>query len=123
MLTSPSQANTTDFINGSAVATTTGVVTIPANRYFSVDIQLSATHQGATTATPRVTYTTSGGALFSPPTGSVVSRLSVSGLATIAVQDSNVMEFSGYSGSDGATLDFNLGSATAASCIINGFLF
>ena len=121
MLSNPSTITSTDFINGSAIATGT-VVTLPANRYFSMDIQLSSTHQGATTATPKVTYNTSGGVLFSPTTGSIVCQQKIAGLLAVAVQSDARIEFSGYTGSGGATLDFNTGGATVSSCVINGFL-
>lgn len=121
MLYQPSGVNTTDFINGSATSTTTGVVSIPANRYFSVDIMLSGSQSGVGTATPHVTWTSSGGT-FSPSTGSVVAQLSVTGALSVVGSTSCTTEFSGYSGSNGATLDFNVGGGTA-SCVINGFLF
>jgi hypothetical protein len=123
MLYNPANINTTDFINGSALATTAGVVTIPAGRYFSVDIQLSANVTVAGAATPRVTWTTtSTGGTASPATGATVARLDLSGLALVSVQSDTVIEFSGYSGNNGGTLDFNIGGASGASCVINGFM-
>lgn len=120
MLGSPSQAVSTDFINGSATATGT-VATIPADRYFSVSIQLSGSQSGAGTATPHVTYNTSGGTAFSPASGSVVAQLSITGLLGVVQGGHSTIDFSGYSGDNGATLVFNTGGATA-SCVINGFL-
>jgi hypothetical protein len=123
MLYNPALIATTDFINGSATATTTAVVTIPANRYFSFDIQLSANVTIAGTATPRVTYTTTGSTGASPANGSVVARLDLGGLALTTTQATGTVEFSGYSGDHAVTLDFNIGGASGASCVINGLLF
>lgn len=115
--------NSTDFINGSAVATTTSVVTVPANRYFSFDIQLSANVTVAGAATPRVTWTTtSTGSTASPATASIVARLDLSALALASLQSDGTVEFSGYSGNNGGQLDFNTGGASGASCVINGYI-
>jgi hypothetical protein len=123
MLYNPANVITTDFINGSATATTAGIVTIPSGRYFSVSIQLSANVTVAGAATPRVTWTTtSTGATASPATGAIVARLDLAGLAPVTVQSDSTTEFSGYSGNNGGTLDFNIGGASGASCVINGFL-
>lgn len=124
MLTQPNQVNAGDFINGSATATTSAIVTIPANRYFSVSIQLSANVTVAGAATPRVTWTTTstGAGTFSPPTGSIVARLDMAGLALASLQGDGTVDFAGYSGNNGGQLDFNIGGASGASCVINGFL-
>jgi len=123
MLYNPGILATTDFINGSAIATTANILTIPANRYFSVSIQLSGSVTVAGAATPRVTWTTtSTGGTASPATGAIVARLSLSGLALVSVQSDAVMEFSGYSGNNGGQFDFNTGGAGSASVVINGFL-
>jgi len=120
-LYSPNSINTTDFIAANATATTTGVLSIPANRYFSVDIMLSGSQNGAGTATPRVTFnnTTTG----SPVAGSnvVAAGLSITGLLGIVATATGTTTFSGYSGSTGATFDFNVGGGTA-TCSISGFL-
>lgn len=119
MLSSPSGVNSTDFITGARTTTGT-VVTIPANRYFSVDIQLAASQSGAGTATPLVAFNTASTAgTFSPTTGTV-SRLEVAGLLGLVSSDSNTTEFAGYSGDAGGTLDFT--ASGTSSCVINGFL-
>jgi hypothetical protein len=123
MLNNPTLVNTTEFLSGNATATATGIVTIPANRYFSLDIQLSGSQSGVGTATPRVTLTTTSTAgTFSPPNNSVVARLSITGLLGIVASSSSVTELSGYSGDVGMSLDFNVGGGTA-SCVITGALF
>lgn len=120
MLYNPSGINTGDFVNGNRTTTGT-VLTIPPLRYFSVDIQLSASQSGAGTATPVVTYNSASTAgTFSPANASVVSRLVVVGLLSVVASDSNTVSLSGYSGDAGATLDFT--ASGTSSCVINGFL-
>lgn len=120
MLSNPSGVNTTDFINGSRTTSGT-VITIPANRYFAVDVQLSGAQSGAGTANPSVAFnSTSTGGTFSPASGSVVSRLEIVGLLGVTASDSSVIEFAGYSGDNGATLDFT--ASGTSSCVINGFM-
>src|SRR5690349_18106195 len=112
-----------DLVNASATANTTSIVTIPGGRWFTADIQLSCSHTIAGTATPRVTYTVPGGTSgAAPANGSVLSRLSVTGLALSTVTDSNTTEILVYGGDNGCTLDFNTGGASSASVTINGFL-
>lgn len=123
MLNNPAQAVSTDFISASATATATNILSIPANRYFSVSIQMSANVTVLGTATPRVTWTTaSTGGTNSPATGAIVARLSLSGLAAVSVQSDGTTEFAGYSGNNGGQFDFNTGGASGASVTINGFL-
>lgn len=120
MLSNPTGVNTTDFINGSR--TTSGVLfTFPPGKYFSVDIQLSASQSGAGTAAPVVSFNTiSTPGTFSPANGSIVSRLEVTGLLGVTAADSNTIEFSGYSGDNGATLDFV--ASGISSAVVNGFV-
>lgn len=123
MLYNPISINSGEFINGSATATGT-VLTIPANKWFSVSIQLSASATVAGAATPRVTYNTTGataGTAF-PANGSIVARLSTSGLALSSIQSDGTVDFAGYTGDHTATLDLNSGSASTVSCVINGFI-
>lgn len=118
MLGTPYGTNTSEFLNGSATATGT-VLTIPANRYFSVDIQLSVAQSGAGTATASVTYNTSGGT-FSPANGSTVARIQAIGLLGVSSANADTIELAGYSGDNGATLSFTLSGT--GSCVINGIL-
>jgi hypothetical protein len=121
VLYNPINVNNGDFIHGDATATGS-VVTIPANKWFSVSIQLSASVTIAGAATPRVIFNTTGSSGFFPPNANaVVARLSMSGLALVSVQSDGTMEFAGYSGNSSISLDFNSGGASTASCIINGY--
>lgn len=112
-----------DIVNYSGTTTATGVVFIPGNRWLTADIQLSCSHTIAGTATPRVTYVIPGGTSgAAPASGSVLARLSVTGLALTTITDSNTTSILVYGGDNGCTLDFNTGSASSASVTINGFL-
>src|SRR5258706_2448042 len=84
MLQNPNSINVTDFINGSATANGT-VLTVAANKYFSVNIQLGATATIAATNTAKVTLTNASTAgTFSPPNNSVVSHVTAVGLLAAA---------------------------------------
>lgn len=112
-----------DIINGSATATTTGIVTVPGGRWFTADISISGTLTGAGTATPHVTYVVPGGTSGAgPANGSVLHRLSIGSVLGVSTQDSNTTEILVYGGDNGCTLDFNSGGATDVSVTINGFL-
>lgn len=112
-----------DIINASATANTTGIVTVPGGRWLSADVQLSASHTVAGTAVPRVTYVVPGGTSdAAPANGSVLARLSITGLALTTICDSDTTEILVWGGDNGCTLDFNTGGASSASVTINGFL-
>ena len=111
----------TDFVNGSAVANGT-VLTIAANKYFSLDIQLSVTAALAATNTAKVTLTnTSTAGTFSPPSGSVVAEVVAVGLLNAVGVAPGTTELAGYSGDAGCSLVFAL-SGGSGSCVINGFV-
>jgi hypothetical protein len=118
MLDNASNFSNAEYFNGSATATGS-VVTLPANRYFSCDIQLSVAQSGAGTATASVQYNTSGGT-FSPADNSIVARIQAVGLLGVSSANADTVTLAGYTGSGGATLDFTLSGT--GSCVINGVL-
>lgn len=112
-----------DIINASATATTVGIVTVPGGRWLSADVQLSASISVAGTSVPRVNYVIPGGTSgAAPANGSVLARISLTGLALTTVNDSNTTEILVYGGDNGCTLDFTAGATGASSVTINGFL-
>lgn len=121
MLYNPSLIATTDYVSAAATASTTGMLSIPANRYFSLSIMLSGSQNGVGTATPKVTLNNTTGGSPAAASSTVVAELSITGLVGVVANATGTVDVSGYSGSTGATLDFALGGATAA-CTINGFL-
>lgn len=99
--------------------TTTGtILTIPAASVWCGDIALSASIAAAGTATPTVTVT---GTDVEPATGTVVGRLSLTGLALTTVADSNTVSVIVVTGASSATLDFSVGGANSAAVVCNGF--
>ena len=111
--------------NASATTTTSGMVTVPAGNWFTANVQLSTSVAVAGTSVPRVTYTVPGGASGAfPADGSVLARLTVTGLALTTVTDSDTTEILVYGGDSGpgCTLDFTAGASGSSSVTINGFL-
>lgn len=100
-------------------ATAGTVITIPANSTWTGDISLSASVAAATTATPTLTVN---GTDVGPTGGTVVHRLSLTGLALTTVSDSAYISLVVVTGDSPATLDFSLGGATSAACVANGFI-
>lgn len=112
-----------DIINASATTTSTGIVTIPGGRWLTADIFISATFTGVGAANPKVTYTVPGGTTgAAPATGSILHQLSLTSLVGVAAVDSGMTEIIVYGGTNGCTIDFNIGGSSSASVTINGFL-
>lgn len=109
-----------EILNGSATATTSALVAVPAGRWFTANIQLSAVQSGLGTAAPSVTWTATG-SNFGPASGSTVARLEVGGIIGVISSDSDTMEVLVYGGDSGGQFNFNASGATS-SCVINGFL-
>lgn len=113
----------TDIVNASATATTASIVTVPGGRWLTANIQLSTSVAVAGTSVPRVTYVVPGGTSGADPAnGSVLARLTVTGLALTTVTDSDTTEILVWGGDNGCTLDFTAGASGTSSVTINGFL-
>lgn len=95
------------------------IITIPANSTWCGDLLISASVTIAATATPTITVS---GANAAPVNGTVVHRLSITGLALTTVSDSCMIELIVVTGSDPVTLEFSLGGASSAACVANGFI-
>lgn len=109
-----------EVLNGSATATVSAVVSVPAGRWFTANIQLSAVQSGIGTAAPSVSWTATGSD-FGPASGSVVARIEVGGLLGVIGSDSDTTEVIVYGGDSGGQFNFTA-SGTSSSCVINGFL-
>lgn len=109
----------TDILNASASTTTASIIAVPAGRWFTASVQLSAVQSGAGTAAPNVTWTATG-TDFAPASGSVVARIQTGGLLGIISSDSNTTELLVYGGDSGGALNFN--ASGTSSVVINGFL-
>ncbi len=108
-----------EIINASATASNASLVSVPAGRWFTASVQLSAIQSGAGTASPFVTWTASGSD-FAPASGSILSRINVGGLLGIISSDCNTTEIFVYGGDSGGTIGYTSGGTS--SVVINGFL-
>ena len=111
-------ANPAGYLNGSRTTTGT-ILTIPAGASATVNIQISASVAALGTGTPNVTLS-GGGVGMSPPSGSVLCRESISGLALTTVTGDGYQEVLMLVGDADATLQFATGGATSASVTVNG---
>ncbi len=109
-----------EILNGSATSTTSGIVSVPAERWFTGVVQISAVQSGLGTASPNVTWTATGSD-FAPASGSVVARINVGGILGVISSDSDSIEVFVYGGDTGGQFNFNASGATS-SAVINGFL-
>lgn len=102
------------------VAATGTVITVPAGRWYTGTISLSASVAVAGASNPVVTVN---GAGAGPASGSVVARLNVAGLALTTVTSSNTVDvLVGAPNANAVTLDFTAGANGVSSATINGFL-
>lgn len=102
--------------------TTTGtLVTVPAGKWYTADLQISASISVAGTSTPTVTVNGAGAA---PASGTVVGRINLTGLALTTVADSDTVGVIvlAPSGND-VTIDFTAGASGTSSATINGYIF
>lgn len=112
-----------DIVNYSGAASATNIVTVPGGRWLTADVQLSTSVAVAGTSVPTVTYNVPAGTSGAAPAGgSVLARLTVTGLALTTVTDSNTTGIYVYGGDNGCTLDFTAGASGTSSVVINGFL-
>jgi hypothetical protein len=101
--------------------TTTGtLLTIPAGKWFTGTLVLSATVAVAGASSPTVSIS---GTDASPADGTVLHRINLSGLVGNIVSDSCTTEIlvAAPSGND-VTLEFTAGANGTSSASINGFL-
>lgn len=102
------------------VTTTGTVITVPAGRWYTATMTLSASVSAAGTSTPTITVN---GTNAAPASGTVVHRINLTGLALTTVSDSATIDIVVAAPLDNAiTLDFTAGATGTSSCTINGFL-
>ncbi len=103
-----------------ASGTTTGtILTVPAGIVWSGELFMSASVALAATATPSVTVSGTGA---NPDSGTVVHRLSLTGLALTTVHGSGTISIIVVAPPGNAvTLEFATGGATSATIVANGF--
>lgn len=108
-------------IRAGARTTTGTILTIPANRRYTGNIQMSASVTTLTTGTPNVSIVGTGTGI-EPATTQVLARLSISGLSLATITGDCYQEITVAAGDADATLEFNTGGATTASVAVIGFL-
>ena len=106
-------------LSGSRTSTGT-ILTVPAGTQWNGSVQLTASIAVAGTCAPTVT---TAGTDVAPTAGSVVHRLSVSGLALTTVVDSNTIEVTLRAPEGNAvTLEFTAGASGTSTVTANGYL-
>jgi hypothetical protein len=102
--------------------TTTGtLVTVPAGKWYTGSLSISATVAVAGASNPVVTVN---GTNAAPAAGTVVGRLNLAGLALSTISDAVDTEVIvlAPSGND-VTIDFTAGANGTSSATLNGFIF
>jgi len=104
-----------------ATRSSTGtLITVPAGRYYSGNVHLSASVAVAGISVPVVTVK---GVNAQPGDGTVVCRLNLTGLALTTINDTVETEIILLAPPENAiTLDFTAGVAGTSSATVNGFL-
>lgn len=114
------QPNSSEILSGSQTTTGT-LLTIPAGKWFTGNLQMTASVAAVGTSAPTVT---TAGTNVAPAAGSVISRLNVSGLLAAAAAGSIDTEILILAPPENSvTLEFTAGAAGASSATVNGFIF
>lgn len=110
-----------DILCGSRTTTGT-VLTIPAGRWFTGNVSMTAATGVAGTCAPVVTVN---GTNAAPAAGTVVTRLTVIGVSLLGpVADSNDTEVIVLAPAENdVTLDFTAGAVGSSTATINGYVF
>ena len=107
-------------LNGSRTTTGT-LVTIPAGKWFTGDLVMTASVAAVGSSAPTVTTS---GTNVAPAAGSVVGRLNVSGLlAAVGSQTMSTEVLILAPDENDVTLEFTAGAAGASSATVNGYVF
>lgn len=111
-----------DQIVGNSLTASGTLVTVPAGNTLTANILLTAAVAVAGTSAPTVTVQ---GTNAAPGTGTVIARLTVTGVGvTASAADSAVMEVLVKAPPENAvTLVFTAGAAGASSATINGWMY
>lgn len=114
------QPNSSEILCSSRTTTGT-LITIPAGKWYTGNISLTASVAAVGTSAPTVTTS---GVNVSPAAGTVIARHNVSGLLASAAADSSTTEIIVLAPPENdVTLEFTAGAAGASSATVNGFIF
>src|SRR6267378_6984128 len=111
-----------DYEFGCATRTTSGtMITIPAGKWYTGDVSISASASVLGASNPVVTVN---GTNVAPPAGTVIARLNINGLALTTVSDCMTIPVIIRSPLENSvTVDFTAGATGTSSATINGFFF
>lgn len=102
-------------------STTGTVITVPAGKWYTCDISLSAAVSALGASNPTVTVN---GTNAAPAAGTVVARLNLSGLNLASLSDTALISLIVKApDANDITLDFAAGATGTSSVTINGFIF
>lgn len=110
-----------DIICVSATSSTTGIVTIPAGRWFTADVQMCINENLAGTGSISLVYKNST-TNAAPANNAVIARLQLTGLALTEFALADTTEILVCGGDGGCTIDYTVSGTTSNSVVINGFL-
>lgn len=114
------QPNSSEILCGSRTTTGT-LITIPAGKWYTGNLTVTASVAAAGTSAPTVTTS---GTNVAPAADTVVGRHSVSGLLAAAAAGSSSTEVIILAPPENdVTLEFTAGAAGASSATVNGFIF
>lgn len=116
----PGQPNASEIKSNTVTATGT-IITVPAGKWFTGNVSISATVAVAGASNPVVTVN---GTNAAPASGTVVARLNLAGLALSTISDTIETEIIVLAPSEnGVTIDFTAGANGVSSATVNGFVF
>lgn len=105
----------------STVSSTGNMITVPAGRWYTGNVSISASVAVAGNSSPVVTVN---GTNAAPASGTVVARLNLVGLALTTVAGSTSTEIIVKAPtSNDVTIDFTAGAAGTSSATVNGFVY
>ncbi len=108
-------------ILSNTLATTGTLVTVPAGRWYTGTISMSATVAVAGASNPVVTVN---GTNAAPAAGTVVARLNLAGLALSTISGTTATDIIAKAPSSNAiTIDFTAGANGVSSATVNGFTY
>jgi len=116
----PGQPNSSEIICNTRTTTGT-LITIPAGKWYTGNVSMSATVSVAGASNPTVTTS---GTNVAPASGTEIARLNLAGLALSTISDTTETEVIvlSPSGND-VTLEFTAGANGTSSATVNGYIF
>lgn len=116
----PGQPNSFEIMCGTRTTTGT-VITVPAGKWYTASVSMTASVAAAGTSAPTLTVN---GTNAAPASGTVVARCESAGLLASAAANSSYNEIIVLAPAENdVTLDFTQGAAGASSVTVNGFIF